>query len=159
MELKQVYIDTAHKVGFTSGSEHFGYQIRALVADTDERTQEIGRGFLWTQGHRMRGPSEHVDPSGYQSRVTSNLAGRNIGAGGGPVTSYEKLQEINAIVVDSPETVTKKLASTLKSLSPGYLILIGGDGSFAHKDVMRSIELLGTEVVPALHEIRLEPFE
>jgi len=43
-ELKQVYIDTAREVGFTPGPEHFGYQVRALVADTDEKAQELGRG-------------------------------------------------------------------------------------------------------------------
>jgi hypothetical protein len=29
----------------------------------------------------------------------------------------------------------------------------------AHKDVMRSIELLGNEVIPTLHEIQLQPYE
>jgi hypothetical protein len=29
----------------------------------------------------------------------------------------------------------------------------------AHADVMRSIELLGKEVIPALHEIQLQPYE
>ena len=28
-----------------------------------------------------------------------------------------------------------------------------------HEDVMRSIELLGKEVIPALHEIKLQPYE
>ena len=28
-----------------------------------------------------------------------------------------------------------------------------------HQDVMRSIELLGTEVIPALHELKLQPYE
>ena len=28
-----------------------------------------------------------------------------------------------------------------------------------HKDVMRSIELLGKEVIPAIHEIKLNPYE
>ena len=28
-----------------------------------------------------------------------------------------------------------------------------------HKDVMRSIELLGQEVIPALHELKLQPYE
>ena len=73
--------------------------------------------------------------------------------------TYEQLQEVNAIVVGSPETVTKKLASTIDLLSPGYLILIGSDGDIPHKNVMRSIELLGREVVPALHEIKLQPYE
>ena len=28
-----------------------------------------------------------------------------------------------------------------------------------HKDVMRSIELMGKEVIPAIHEIQLKPYE
>ena len=35
----------------------------------------------------------------------------------------------------------------------------GNEGPMAHKDVMRSIELLGKEVIPALHEIKLQPYE
>ena len=157
-ELKQIYIDAAHEVGFKPGPEHFGYQVRALVADTDEKAQEIGRGFLWNVDHRMRGPREHNDPPGYQSRVASALAARRAG-GPGQRMDYEQLQEVNAIVVGSPETVTRKLTETLKQLSPGYLIVIGSDGNIPHKDVMRSVELIGTEVLPALHEIPLQPYE
>jgi hypothetical protein len=29
----------------------------------------------------------------------------------------------------------------------------------AHEDVMRSVELLGKEVIPALHEVKLRPYE
>ncbi|WP_089943479.1 LLM class flavin-dependent oxidoreductase, partial [Candidatus Entotheonella palauensis] len=66
--LKNVYIETAHETGFQPGPEHFGYLLRCLVADTDEEAIEIGREFLWTMGHRQRGPREHNDPPGYQSR-------------------------------------------------------------------------------------------
>ena len=44
-------------------------------------------------------------------------------------------------------------------LSPGYLHIYGNEGAMAHKDVMRSIELLGKEVIPAIHEIQLKPYE
>ena len=47
--LKGVYIDTAKDVGFTPGPEHFGYLLRVLCADTDEKAIEIGRHFLWTE--------------------------------------------------------------------------------------------------------------
>ena len=157
-ELKQVYIDTAKEVGFTPGPKHFGYQVRALVADTDEKAQEIGKGFLWAQQHRMRGPVEHVDPPGYQSRVASQMSSRRLGGGGGPPMTYQDLQDVNAVVVGSPETVIAKLKDTVQKLSPGYLILIGSDGNIAHKDVMRSLQLLGSEVVPALHEVELQPY-
>ena len=73
--------------------------------------------------------------------------------------TYEQLQEINNIIVGSPETVTRKLANTIDQLSPGYLILIGSDGTLPHQDAMRSIELLGKEVIPALHGIKLQPYE
>ena len=44
--LKQIYIDTAREVGFKPGPGHFGYLLKALVADTDEKAQEIGRAFM-----------------------------------------------------------------------------------------------------------------
>ena len=33
------------------------------------------------------------------------------------------------------------------------------EGPMPHKDVMRSIELFGKEVIPALHEITLQPYD
>ena len=41
-QLKQIYFETAHEVGFEPGPQHFGYLMRCLVADTDEKAQEIG---------------------------------------------------------------------------------------------------------------------
>ena len=67
-QLKDIYFETAREEGYEPGPEHFGYLIRCLVADTDERAQEVGRTFLWTETHRQRGPIEFNDPPGYQSR-------------------------------------------------------------------------------------------
>jgi alkanesulfonate monooxygenase SsuD/methylene tetrahydromethanopterin reductase-like flavin-dependent oxidoreductase (luciferase family) len=159
-ELKKTYIETAKEVGYQAGPEHFGYQLFALVADTDEKAQELGENFLWTMDHRMRGPMEHNNPPGYQTRRGSAVMKRRSGPGpSGQKTNYEQMQESNTIVVGSPDTVIKKLRTTVERLSPGYLILIGSDGPIPHKDVMRSIELLGKEVIPALHEIPLQPYE
>jgi alkanesulfonate monooxygenase SsuD/methylene tetrahydromethanopterin reductase-like flavin-dependent oxidoreductase (luciferase family) len=163
--LKNVYIETAHETGFQPGPEHFGYLLRCLVADTDEKAIEIGREFLWTMGHRQRGPREHNDPPGYQSREAVKVkAQRPTGdvAGGGGLgigMSYEQLQAVNNIIVGSPETVTKKLTQVIERLSPGYLHIYGNEGAMDHKHVMRSIELLGKEVIPRLHEIKLQPYE
>ena len=72
--------------------------------------------------------------------------------------TYEELQEINTVVVGTPETVTRKLKTLVEALNPGYLILTGIDGPIPHKDMMRSLELLGKEVVPALHEVKLHAY-
>ena len=156
--LRQIYIDTAAEVGFKAGPEHFGYTVKAFVADTDEKAQEIGRTYLWTQDHRMRGPAEHSDPPGYQSRVAVEVQRTRRSSGYGQRMSYEELQDISTIVVGNPETVTRKLAAIIERLQPGYLHVYGVEGDMAHKDVMRSIELLGKEVIPALHEIKLTSY-
>ena len=163
--LKQVYIDTAHEEGYQPDPGHFGYLLRCLVADTDEKAVEIGRKFMWTIGHRQRGPIEHNDPPGYQSREAVRVkaqrpTGSVAGAGGlGVGLSYEQLQGVNNIIVGNPETVTRKLTEVIEKLSPGYLHIYGNEGDMAQADVMRSIQLLGEEVIPALHEIQLQPYE
>ncbi len=163
--LKNVYIETAKDVGFKPGPEHFGYLLRCLVADTDEEAIELGREFLWTIGHRQRGPMEHNDPPGYQSREAVRVksqrpTGSVTGAGGlGVGLSYEQLQEVSNIIVGNPDTVAMKLTQVIERLSPGYLHIYGNEGAMPHEAVMRSIELMGKEVIPRLHEIKLQPYE
>ncbi len=158
--LRQVYIDTAREVGFTPEPKHFGYLLKVLVADTDEKAQEIGRHFMWTDDHRNKGPREHNDPPGYQSREAVAIQRTLPGAGGfGRRMSYEALQEVGNLIIGSPQTVTRKLTEIIERLSPGYLHIYGNEGAMPHQDAMRSIELLGQEVIPALHEIQLRPYE
>jgi alkanesulfonate monooxygenase SsuD/methylene tetrahydromethanopterin reductase-like flavin-dependent oxidoreductase (luciferase family) len=162
MWLKQIYIDTAREAGYKPGPEHFGYLLKAFVADTDEKAQEIGRHFMWTEANRMKGPREHNDPPGYQSREALRVKQQRPTGRFGDVTkrmSYEEQQELNIVIVGNPETVTRKLTKVITELNPGYLHIYGNEGPMAHKDVMRSIELMGTEVIPALHEIKLQPYE
>ena len=158
--LKGVYIDTAKEVGFTPGPEHFGYLLRVICADTDEKAQEVGRNFLWTEEHRNRGPVEHNDPPGYQSREAVRIQRQLPGAGGfGRRMTYEELQEVDNVIIGSPDTVIKKLSRIIERLNPGYLHVYGQEGGMDNDDVVRSVELLGKEVIPALHEIQLQPYE
>ena len=161
-ELKKIYVETAREAGYKAGPGNFGYLLNALVADTDEKAIELGKQFLWTGRHRNRGPREHMDPPGYQSVTARSQKMRRGGTGdiqNVKEMTYEELREVNLIIVGSPETVTRKLSSVLDQLGPGYLLLTGNDGDMPHKDVMRSIELFGKEVIPALHEVKLQPYE
>jgi hypothetical protein len=45
-QLKAIYHETAREVGYEPGPEHFGYLMRCLVADTDEKAQEVDRARL-----------------------------------------------------------------------------------------------------------------
>jgi hypothetical protein len=98
--LKGVYIDTAKEVGFTPGPEHYGYLLRVLCADTDEKAIDIGRTFMWTEHHRQRGPREHNDPPGYQSReaLKVKMSRPTIGTGTfGKAMGYDELRAVNYI--------------------------------------------------------------
>ena len=64
--------------------------------------------------------------------------------------TYEELQEANNIIVGSPDTVREKHSMIIERLNPGYLHIYGNEGAMDHEDVMRSIELIGREVIPAL---------
>jgi len=110
----------------------------------------------------MKGPREHNDPPGYHSREALRVKQQRPTGRFGDVTkrmSYEEQQELNIVIVGNPETVTRKLTKVITELNPGYLHIYGNEGPMGHKDVMRSIELLGKEVIPALHEIKLQPYE
>ncbi len=152
IQLRQMYMDTAEECGYQAGPEHFGYLVKAVVADTDEKAQEIGRNFLWAEPHRQRGPREFNDPPGYQSREALKLQAQRPTGAFARQMSYEELQEAYNVVVGSPDTIIKKLRYVRDKLNPGQLIIWGNDGPMDHKDSMRSIELLGKEVIPALKE-------
>ena len=118
---------------------------------------------MWTQDHRAPGPREHNDPPGSDGRALvvrgqDHQRARPQGAFGQRL-SYAQLQDIDFYVLGNPATVTRKLRQLIERLNPGYLLIYGNEGDMAHKDVMRSIELLGKEVIPALHAIKLHPYE
>ena len=155
IHLKNIYHETAHEMGYEPGPQHFGYLMRVLCADTDEKAYELGKTFLWTQTHRQRGPIEFNDPPGYQSReaLRIKMTRPMIGTGTiGRQMSYDDLEAAYNIVVGSPETVIKKLRHVRKELNPGYILIYGNEGNMPHEDVMRSVELLGTKVIPAIKE-------
>ena len=68
------------------------------------------------------------------------------------VLSYQELQDDYHLVVGSPDTVIKKLRHIKDELGVGALLLEAQGGPMSHEDTMRSIKLLGTEVIPAIRD-------
>ena len=66
---------------------------------------------------------------------------------------------MNNIIVGSAENVTRKLSYLVWRLNPGCLHIYGNEGDMAHGHIMRSIELLVEEVIPAHHEIQLQSYD
>jgi uncharacterized protein YukE len=69
-----------------------------------------------------------------------------------------------SIIAGTPKSVLPKIRHVLEELRPGSLVLWDGDGAMDHEDQMRSLKLMGEEVLPAVREIGKElelfsPFE
>ena len=65
----------------------------------------------------------------------------------------QELGSEGALFVGSPETVANKIARAAKLLSLSRFDLKYSNGPLPHEDMMRSIELIGTEVVPRVHAL------
>jgi alkanesulfonate monooxygenase SsuD/methylene tetrahydromethanopterin reductase-like flavin-dependent oxidoreductase (luciferase family) len=72
-----------------------------------------------------------------------------------PVTRdrFEAEIEHGALNVGSPETVAHKIARTLQALGAARFDMKYSSGTLGHDQMMRSIELYGTRVIPMVREL------
>lgn len=75
--------------------------------------------------------------------------------GWGPVTKGHYLEEVRSgsLYVGSVETVAQKMAYAIKSVGAQRFDLKYSNGPMPHSKLMKSIELLGTKVVPRVKEL------
>lgn len=75
--------------------------------------------------------------------------------GWGPMALEEYHSEIThgALYVGSPETVAHKIAATVRALGLSRFDLKYANGPMPHSQLMSSIELYGTQVVPRVREL------
>jgi alkanesulfonate monooxygenase SsuD/methylene tetrahydromethanopterin reductase-like flavin-dependent oxidoreductase (luciferase family) len=66
--------------------------------------------------------------------------------------SYEELVDNYYIVAGTPDEVVDRFARVQKELGIGHLLLEAQESRMDHPTTMRSIELMGTSVIPALRE-------
>jgi alkanesulfonate monooxygenase SsuD/methylene tetrahydromethanopterin reductase-like flavin-dependent oxidoreductase (luciferase family) len=149
-DMWKLYRDTAEQEGYTPTSENFGYAIRAVVADSDERAYEEGKHFYWQLGSAFgRSPNHWLQPPGYSTRraarTTMAFARDTYGDVG-----YDKARELYQIVTGSPDTVIKKLKHVVDVVNPAWLSLWAREGPMSHGVASRCLELLGREVIPAI---------
>ncbi len=90
------------------------------------------------------------DPSTQQSM---NKLGRERGWGPYTRASFDAARSFDgALYVGDPETVAKKIIYLSKEVGITRFLLHVPVGTMPHDDVMRAIELLGTEVAPRVRE-------
>src|SRR5262245_3271497 len=100
---------------------------------------------------------------GHTSRTSRRLATVNFGPAGRLGINrrpYEEQVQDYTIISGTPKTVLPKIRHVLEYLRPGSIFFWDGDGAMSHEDQMRSLRLMGEEVIPAVREMgqKLELF-
>ena len=106
-----------------------------FVADTDDEARE------------------QMNPHFQESR---NRIGAERGWGPGTRAQYDAEVDHGALFVGSPETVARKIAAAVRALGIQRFDLKYSNGAMPHPQLLRSIELYGTQVVPRVRELLAE---
>ena len=188
------YQEVANEEGYEADSRHFGYLIKVHVDETDELAYDVGKNFVlgannpFNEGNegQVRGFMQNLPGMIDRARLLPTV-GADTASGPGGVSSgrqvvtaendtaaarraqrasrsYDDLVGAKAIVVGSPDTVIARVKEIMDFLRIGSVFFWDGEGAMSHKESMRSIRLMGEEVIPALKEYAKEigivdPFE
>ena len=143
VELWDFYAKAAAQEGYQAGPENFGYLQPVVVADTQERAEELGKRILFGGAFAHFARPEWMFPPGYNSKAaTKRLAEVNFGANaaaqslygdGGQDESQEQIEAVKKHIYDgypavlkdyvmiagTPDNVIPKLNKVLDVLRPG----------------------------------------
>ena len=128
------YVDLYHRAFMQFGrpAQPVGVHSHGYVADTDEQAREE----FWPHYKASRD---------------------RIGAERGwpPATKAAFEQEVNggALHLGSPQTVARRIATTIKDLGATRFDMKYSAGTLPHDNIMRCIELYGTKVMPMVKEM------
>ena len=122
-----------------------------------EATAQLGTGSL-PVGVHSPGHVAATDAEAREQLLEHWIAQRNrIGAerGWGPSgpEEFDAEMQHGALYAGSPETVARKIARTVQDLRLDRFDLKYANGPLPHEQLMTSIELYGTEVIPRVREL------
>ena len=189
VESFQYYDQVAEESGFTAGTEHRGYLFKVHVDETEELAEQAGRKYVQgpsnpflegnqgivrpfiqnlpglTQRNNLLPTMKSFAAAASRGRADQHLKSQQKDAPPPPPKdTYLDQTEKLSIISGTPDTVIPKVRHVLETIRPGTIFFWDGDGAMDHDDAMRSLRLMGEEVIPAVREIGEElglkgPFE
>ena len=160
-----MYQKFAAESGYESGTQHVSYLWKVHVDETDEKAEEVGRKYLsGVSNPFLSGNEGMVNPAlmalpGHTSRTSKKIAASQFGPKGRfgvNRRTFDDQVADNTILTGTPDTVIPKIRNILETLRPGSVFFWDGDGAMTHDDQMRSLRLMGEEVLPAVREMGKE---
>ena len=148
-ELFEFYRQGAAEAGREVTPDKLGFLLCAVAADSKEKAMAAGRFFEWRMGPTTRGPVEYFAPPGMRSRAGQRMALRTRPPNMLTMSFEDKVAN-DLIVAGEPEYLVERFEHFRRELGIGHLLLQGHESKMTHATTMRSIELIGKKVIPAL---------
>ena len=185
LESYDYYAEVAREQGYEAGTQHRGYLFKVHVDETEELAEEAGRKYVqgpsnpFLEGNQGNVRRFLQNLPGLTSRTNllptvksfaaAAARGRQVAhekatgekpkrkkSRGDAFGTYEEQSAKYSIISGTPKTVIPKVRHVLEYLRPGSIFFWDGDGAMDHDDSMRSLRLMGEEVIPAVREIAEE---
>ena len=187
------YDEVAAEAGFEAGTEHRGYLFKVHVDETEELAEEAGRKYVqgpsnpFLEGNQgiVRPFIQNLPGLTQRNNLLPTMKSFAAAASRGRASQHVKEQQKQAeqkapppppkdiykdqteklsIISGTPDTVIPKVRQVLETIRPGTIFFWDGDGAMSHDDQMRSLRLMGSDVIPAVREMSDElglkgPFE
>ncbi len=176
------YDEVARENGYESGTQHRGYLFKVHVDETEELAEAAGRKYIegpsnpFLEGNqgRVRGYIQNLPGMTSRTQLLPTVASFTQAAARGRDKEYREAAKKAGhqvadlggtfedqvakygIITGTPDTVIPKVKHVLEYLRPGNIFFWDGDGSMSHEDAMRSLRLMGEEVIPAVREMAEE---
>ena len=118
-ELWNLYGEVAAKQGYEAASENFGYLQHVVVAETEEKAEELGKAHLFGGGQGAFSRPEHTLPPGYNSKEATKRLARTMTAGSGGFLGVSSEQLGRAQSTGEPENLQRLADSTRRRMARG----------------------------------------
>ncbi len=174
----EYYSEVAKENGYEAQTQHRGYLFKVHVDETEELAEAAGRKYIQGPSNPfLEGNQGNVRPfiqnlPGMTSRTNllPTVSSFALAASRGRQAAHKEAvgdqqdkgdflgtfeDQINkmSIITGTPKTVIPKVKHVLEYLRPGSIFFWDGDGAMTHEDSMRSLRLMGEEVIPAVREM------
>jgi probable LLM family oxidoreductase len=123
---------------------------RRTFAELDKPMQPVG---LHAHGYVADGDERAREELWPHFKVSRNRIGAERGWPPVSRASFDHEAEAGALHVGAPETVARKIAASIKTLGVSRFDMKYSQGTLPHANLMRSIELYGSKVIPLVHQI------
>ncbi len=176
------YDEVAHENGYEAGTQNRGYLFKVHVDETEELADAAGRKYVegpsnpFLEGNQgnVRGYIQNLPGLTSRTNLLPTVATYAAAAARGRQKEFLEAKEkaghqiadvrgtfeeqLNkmSIITGTPDTVIPKVRHVLETLRPGNIFFWDGDGAMTHEDAMRSLRLMGSEVIPAVREMAKE---